>query len=87
MKYTRNISYNLIWNNNISIKFINKENHFYLDSFDVYSNHEKLKIEISRLIKNRDKYKNIHFHLKPRLFFYNILLLISDNCLKSNLLK
>jgi hypothetical protein len=63
IKYTNNISYNLTWNNNPLINLINKENHFYLDSFDVYSNHEKLKIEILRLIKNRDKYKTIHFHL------------------------
>jgi hypothetical protein len=62
-KYTKDISYNLTWNNNISTKIIDKENHFYLYSFDVNSNHEKLKKEISRLIKNRDKYNNIHFHL------------------------
>jgi hypothetical protein len=57
------INYNLTWNNYISNGVINKNNHFYLDSFDVYNNYKKLKIEIDRLIKNRDKYKTIHFHL------------------------
>jgi len=61
--YVSKIDYKLIWNNDISNDVINKNNHFYLDSFSVSDNYKKLKIEIDRLIKNRDKYKTIHFHL------------------------
>lgn len=57
------VNYNLTWNNYINNNIVNKDNHFYLDDFGVYDNYKKLKIEIDRLIKNRDKYKNIHFHL------------------------
>jgi len=57
------INYNLTWDNDVVNNVINKNNHFYLDSFDVDDNYKKLKIEIDRLIKNRDKYKTIHFHL------------------------
>jgi len=39
------------------------ENHFYFDDFSVSTNHKKLKTEIDRLIRGRDKYKTIHFHL------------------------
>ena len=63
INYTNKINYNLIWNNDIANNIINKNNHFYLDSFNVNINYEKLKIEINRLIKNRNKYKTIHFHL------------------------
>ncbi len=42
---------------------IKKDNHFYLEDFSVNDNYKNLKIEIDRLIKNRDKYKTIHFHL------------------------
>lgn len=43
---------------------INKSsNHFYFNSFNVNSNHKQLHKELSRLFKNRDKYKSIHFHL------------------------
>ena len=35
----------------------------HLEDFSVYDNYKKLKIEMDRLIKNRDKYKTIHFHL------------------------
>ena len=42
---------------------IKKDNHFYLESFSVDNNYKNLKIEMDRLIKNRDKYKTIHFHL------------------------
>ena len=48
-----------IYNNNIN----KKDNHFYLDDFSVNDNYKKLKIDIDRLIKNRDKYRNIHFYL------------------------
>jgi len=58
-----NLIYNIKWQNIVPNDKINKSNHFYLDSFDVYNNYKKLKIEIDRLIKNRDKYKTIHFHL------------------------
>lgn len=55
---------NFIWNNNL--KFhpkIEKENHFYLESFQVNTNYKKLKVEITRLVQNRDRFHNIHFHL------------------------
>ena len=61
--YTNTKNYNLSWNNYIINDIINKDNHFYLESFSVNNNYKKLKIEIDRLIKNRDKYNNIHFHL------------------------
>lgn len=41
-----------------------KDNHFYLEDFSVNDNYKNLKIEIDRLIKNRNKYKSIHFYLK-----------------------
>ena len=63
VEYTNKISYQLPWNNNIHKNIIKKDNHFYLESFSVKDNYKKLKIEIDRLIKNRDKYKTIHFHL------------------------
>ena len=47
-------------NNNL---IINDANHFYLNSFDVNGNHKQLKLELDRLIKYRDKYNSIHFHL------------------------
>ena len=56
-------TYNLIWSSNIISNIINKNNHFYFESFDVYTNYKKLGADIDRLIQNRDKYKNIHFHL------------------------
>lgn len=49
-------------NKNID-KNIYKNNHFYFESFDVNENYKQLRIEINRLINNRDNYKNIHFHL------------------------
>jgi len=49
---------------NIIQKYIRKkDNHFYLEDFSVSDNYKKLKIEMDRLIKNRDKYKTIHFYL------------------------
>jgi hypothetical protein len=57
--------HNLVWNSkNDSKNNINyTENHFIFNSFDVYNNHIQIKKELERLIKNRDKYKEIHFHL------------------------
>jgi len=56
-------NYYLPWNNYIQKDIIKKDNHFYLESFSVDDNYKNLKIEMDRLIKNRDKYKTIHFHL------------------------
>ena len=59
VEYTNKISYQLPFQKDI----IKKDNHFYLESFSVSDNYKNLKIEMDRLIKNRDKYKTIHFHL------------------------
>jgi hypothetical protein len=56
-------NYYLLFNNIIQKDIIKKDNHFYLESFSVNNNYKNLKIEMDRLIKNRDKYKTIHFHL------------------------
>jgi hypothetical protein len=61
--YTDKSNYNLYWSNNKTNNIIYKDNHFYLESFNVDDNYKNLKNEIDRLIKNRDKYNNIHFHL------------------------
>lgn len=66
--YTATKDYNLPWNGYgykdvMKEKFFKEDNHFFLESFSVDDNYKKLKIEIDRLIKNRDKYKTIHFHL------------------------
>ena len=61
--YTDKISYQLYWNNYVNKPIMKKLNHFYLESFSVDDNYINLKIELDRLIKNRDKYKTIHFHL------------------------
>jgi len=58
------VEYNLPLTNIIQKDIIKKDNHFYLEDFSVYDNYKNLKIEIDRLIKNRDKYKTIHFHLE-----------------------
>ena len=63
VEYTNKISYQLHWNNIIQKDIIKIDNHFYLEDFSVNDNYKKLKIEMDRLIKNRDKYKIIHFHL------------------------
>jgi len=63
VEYTDKRSYKLPWNNIIHKDIIKKDNHFYLEDFSVNDNYKNLKIEIDRLIKNRDKYKTIHFHL------------------------
>lgn len=65
INYILKPSHNLIWNSKIDSKNnINyTENHFIFNSFDVYNNHIQIKTELDRLIKNRDKYKEIHFHL------------------------
>ena len=47
----------------ISYNIIHRSNHFYFESFMINTNYKQLKIEIDRLIKNRDKYNSIHFHL------------------------
>lgn len=54
---------NFYFDTNIKNDIVKKDNHFYLEDFSVYDNYKKLKIEMDRLIKNRDKYKTIHFHL------------------------
>ena len=59
VEYTDKTSYYLPFQKDI----IKKDNHFYLESFSVNDNYKNLKIEMDRLIKNRDKYKTIHFHL------------------------
>jgi hypothetical protein len=61
--YSNKITYKLPWNNYIQKDIIKKDNHFYLESFNVDENYKNLKNEIDRLIKNRDKYRTIHFHL------------------------
>jgi len=62
ISYTKNIKYNLIWNEKLSKK-IDKPNHFYFESFNVNQNKKNLKTEIIRLFINRNNYKTIHFHL------------------------
>ena len=47
----------------LSIKKINKDNHFYFSSFSINGNKDEIKTEMLRLFENRDKYKSIHFHL------------------------
>jgi len=59
VEYTDNLPSNNITQNDR----IKKDNHFYLEDFSVYDNYKNLKIEMDRLIKNRDKYKTIHFYL------------------------
>ena len=59
VEYTDNLPSNNIIKNDIR----KKDNHFYLEDFSVNNNYKKLKIEMDRLIKNRDKYKTIHFYL------------------------
>jgi len=61
--YISNPSYNIKWNNTLQNKKIDKENHFYFNSFDVYSNKDQIRSELLKLFSNRDKYKSIHFHL------------------------
>ena len=46
---------------------INKENHFYFSSFYIDQNIKETVTEISRLIKNKDKYNSIHIHLRSNL--------------------
>jgi hypothetical protein len=46
---------------------IDKENHFYFSSFYIDKNINETITEISRLIKNRDKYNSIHIHLSDML--------------------
>lgn len=58
---------------------INKDNHFYITSFGK-NNMEELKIEITRLYENRDKFKSIHFHIENTqghmLTFVNLIIRI-----------
>jgi len=56
-------NYKLLFENHFHKEIIEKDNHFYLESFIVNENYKNLKTEIDRLIQNRDKYKTIHFHL------------------------
>ena len=46
------------------LKIINKDNHFYLSSFQITNNKDQIKTELMRLFTNRDKYKSIHIHLR-----------------------
>ena len=39
--YKNKINYNLTWNINSIEQYINKDNHFYLDSFSVNDNYKK----------------------------------------------
>jgi len=64
IEYKVEYTNNLPSNNIIQKDIIKKDNHFYLEDFSVDDNYKNLKIEIDRLIKNRDKYKSIHFHLE-----------------------
>ena len=74
IKYTKDIKYNLFWNEKLSKK-INKPNHFYFESFNVNQNRKNLKTEMTRffqdtqlsnicLVGSRDSYlknaKNYH---------------------------
>lgn len=63
INYTTNISYKLNWTNEILLNKINESNHFYFDSFSISNNSKKIRTELIRLFKNRDKFNNIHFHL------------------------
>jgi hypothetical protein len=63
IEYKVEYSNNFPFDNIIKNDIIKKDNHFYLEDFSVNDNYKKLKIEMDRLIKNRDKYKTIHFHL------------------------
>lgn len=63
VEYIDKNNHNLLNNNYMNITQIKQDNHFYLEDFSVDDNYKKLKTEIDRLIKNRDKYKTIHFHL------------------------
>jgi hypothetical protein len=59
-----NKNYYLSFDNIIHKDIGKKDNHFYLEDFCVNNNYKNLKIEMDRLIKNRDKYNSIHFYLK-----------------------
>jgi hypothetical protein len=61
--YLSNPTYNIYWNNTIQNKKIYKDNHFYFNSFDVYSNKDQIRSELLKLFLNRDKYNSIHFYL------------------------
>lgn len=63
--YTKNLPYNITYEKPTYAKptYAKPNNHFYLNSFSVNNNHKQLKNEIDRLIKNRDKYNSIYFHL------------------------
>ena len=86
IEYKDTPSYNLSPDNkfNVSNNISNKDNHFYLESFQVNKNYEKLKIEIDRLIKNRDKYKTIHFHLNNNRGGDNVPAHLILRCLVGN---
>ena len=53
------------WNNSINKISENykHQNHFHFYSFNVNENYKRIKEELDRLIKNRDKYNSLHFHL------------------------
>lgn len=63
INYITNKSYKLNWTNEIILNKINESNHFYFDSFSISNNSKKIRTELLRLFKNRDKFNNIHFHL------------------------
>jgi len=75
--------YKPIISNNISniISKINKPNHFYFSSFDIDRYKDELHIEMSRLFKNRDSYKNIHIHLDNNGGGYNVPTHLLIRCL------
>jgi hypothetical protein len=62
IQYTENPSYKLKWDNNSIIKKNQNNNHFYFNSF-YDEGFKQIKKELDRLIKFRDTYDNIHFHL------------------------
>jgi len=77
----KNKNYSLPLTNIIQKDIIKKDNHFYLEDFSVYDNYKNLKIEMDRLIKNRDKYKSIHFHLENNYGGYIVPAHIIMRCL------
>jgi hypothetical protein len=48
----------------LKLKIEKAANHFYFDSFSVNSNQKNLSKELNRLIINKEKYDNLHFHLE-----------------------
>jgi len=62
INYTENPSYKINLYNNSIIKINQNNNHFYFNDF-YDTGFKQIKKELDRLIKFRDTYDNIHFHL------------------------